>query len=263
MAALDYAVFDNTDGTPQFLITTIAALCPDSPSRSQGELAALIWARLVADACCRTQGELAQRVQNFLFHHQADQALSLEYFDELARLAALRAEAFPDARTIRFHAPIRFGRTRAEAVLLLAEDVQALRADPPGALIAAGTPVLALGSAGSLAQSAGEPLSLVIEATDEDNVMCALSLEDAAKYLKRPVRWRNDLPERAALRFSDALLARGAGAVLTAAGPAAEAVPAALDILAAAASILPRRLDAARMSAAQGLAKEHLLGAPF
>lgn len=263
MAALDYAVLDNADGTPQFQITALAELRPESPNRTQGELAALIWATLVADACCRTPGALAERVQSFRFHHQADQALSLEYFDELARMAELRAEAFPDARTIRFRAPLRFGRTRANALLLLTDCAEALRADPPRELISAGIPVLALSSAGDLTQSAREPLSFVIEASSEDSVMCALSLEDAAKYLKHSVRWRDDLPDRSALRFSHALLARGAGAVLSAAGPAAEAVPAALEMLAAAASILPRRLDAARMSAAQGLAQEHLLGAPF
>lgn len=263
MSALTYAVIDDSDSPPRFQITAVAELCPQAPSRTQGELAAQIWAALVVDACCRSSGKAAQRAESFRFHHQADEALSLDCFDELARMAELPGEAFPDVKALRLRAKLRFGRTPVEAVLVLTDDLAELCRQPPKTLIAAGLPVFALSSAGTLAASAAKPLSLTIEASDDDNFMCALSLEDAAKYLKHPVVWDRSRPDRSALRFTNALLARGTGAILSVEGPTAEAAAAVIDTLTAAADILPRRIDAARMAAAEGLAKEKALGAPF
>lgn len=189
--------------------------------------------------------------------------------EALVRHPNVETTSLFDGRVERFTTVLPLGGLPALLLLDLFHDAECLLTDAPDELILRGMPwfVPAANLSGRENASATEgegPAIWIFAGDGTENIMCALSLEDAARFGKLPVKLDTTTPlrtrENRASLYGSALTQPGACAFLTVSGGTpASRVDALLRTLEKGADILERRLDAARAGVAEGRALEKRL----
>ncbi len=188
--------------------------------------------------------------------------------EALVRHPNVETTSLLDGRVERFTTVLPLGGLPALLLLDLFHDAECLLTDAPDELILRGmpwfVPAANLFGKENASVTEGEGPGIQIFAGDgTENIMCVLSLEDAARFGKIPVQLdatplRNG-ESRAGL-YGSALTQPGACAFLTVSGGTpASCVDALLRTMEKGADILERRLDAARAGVAEGRALEKRL----
>lgn len=179
--------------------------------------------------------------------------------ERLAGNPNVSREVFSAYGVERFSLRTRLGGLPAELLIDFLTDAETLADHAPDELILRGMPWFVLGTVVSdPADEPSEGPTLHIHAgCSTENIMCALSLEDAACFLRVPVRLDTETPLRSGGSrrsvYGKAMTQPGACAFLRASGGTSAArIEALLHTLEKGADILERRLDAARADVAQG-----------
>ena len=189
--------------------------------------------------------------------------------EALARSPDVSRELLCGGRAERFALRTRLGGLPALFTLDFFADAE-VQNEVPEELVLRGLPRFVVGADFSEAVQKAEPSSdglptLLIRAGEgTENIMCALSLEDAARFWKIPATLDCKTPLRAegsrAGVYGRALTQPGSCAFLTVSGGTPSSrVDALLRTMEKGADILERRLDAARAGVAEGRALEKRL----
>lgn len=189
--------------------------------------------------------------------------------EALARSLAVSRELLCGGRAERFALRTRLGGLPALITLDFFADEE-LQNEVPEELVLRGMPRFVVGTEFLEAVRKTEPSSdglptLLIRAGEgTENIMCALSLEDAARFRKLPVTLDAETPLRTEGSrsgvYGRALTQPGSCAFLSASGGTSSLrIEALLHTLEKGADILERRLDAARAGVAEGRSLEKRL----
>ena len=190
--------------------------------------------------------------------------------EALARSPAVSRESLSGGRAESFSLRTRLGCLPALITLEFWRDAESLAKEAPEELVLRGMPRFVVGADFSEAVQKAEPSSdglptiLIRAGEGTENIMCALSLEDAARFWKIPATLDCKTPLRTegsrAGVYGRALTQPGSCAFLTVSGGTpASCVDALLRTMEKGADILERRLDAARAGVAEGRALEKRL----
>ena len=188
--------------------------------------------------------------------------------EALARSPAVSRESLSGGRAERFSLRTRLGGLPALITLEFWRDAESLAKEAPEELVLRGMPWFVLGTDLPAKENASvkegeEPEIRIFTGEGTENIMCALSLEDAARFWKFAVTL-DSMPLRRpgslAGVYGRALTQPGACSFLCASGgTSSRRVEALLRTLEKGADILERRLDAARAGVAEGRAIERRL----
>lgn len=194
--------------------------------------------------------------------HSLESAIDrLRAFSLFGELDGFQWKTFPESRALRLSAAARIGALPVVIAIDLFADAEALRNAAPESLILRETPWFVIASSPLPDRDTDEkpePLSLsVFAGNGTENIMCALSLEDAGKVLrlKTTLDQTTPLRSRGTRRsiYGEAISQPGACTFLSAEGASsAERADALARVLLKGADILERRLDIARASLVEG-----------
>ena len=260
------ARFTNVDTTAQHAHLGIAARVSANGTLARRELDALVvFLRLLFSA----SSDEAALVSRFLASRSALEsrpaaATMASVLEVLPSLSC--AWLIPD-RVRRFSADIPAGPVTVRLQLDLVKALEDERNEAPEAIILRDMPWFVLSSAVEAhaeRPAPEEPLFKISAGRGTENIMCALSLEDAARALG----FKASLDDKTPLRdsrsrrtaYGEDITQPGAAAFLTVTGGTDSSRTAACaQLLIKAADILERRLDIARASAAEGIRIENEL----
>lgn len=246
------AVPDAGSDRPEPVVGIAARLTADTPLTDGAADALSALLRLMAPECADEKfGEDLGAVREALVRHPN-----------------VRAESLLDGRIERFTAVLTLGGLPALLLLDIFHDAKQLVREAPDGLVLRGMPWFVLGTDLPATENASvkegeEPEIRIFTGEGTENIMCALSLEDAARFWKFAVTLDSTplrRPGSLAGVYGRALTQPGACSFLCASGGTfSRRVEALLRTLEKGADILERRLDAARAGVAEGRAIERRL----
>lgn len=258
------ALFPSVQKPKIGIAARIGALGEKGERKSRTQAILAVFLRLFA-ACNESAG-----LTNTEIHRLSTQLPKQAMLSLCEQLPSLRHETLIAERAERFSMTSQIGALTAVICLDLLDNPEAERTEANEALILRGMPwfVLSIDSsyASRLTASTGKPDFIVAAGAGTENIMAALSLEDAARSLGFSTVLDDKTPLRASTSkraiYGEDITQPGVAALLFL--PSSEKghfahAQAAADLLIKATDILERRLDIARASVAQGRGEESRL----